>query len=70
MDNLLEILRETYLIDNLLSSSKLNQEQFDEFNTKLNQKFSKNELKEFYETLPKLNNILKDKTNIILQKKD
>ena len=49
MDNILEILKETYLIDNLLSSCELNQEQINELNTKLSEKFSKSELKELNE---------------------
>ena len=61
MDNILEILKETYLIDNLLSSCELNQEQINELNTKLSEKFSKSELKELNETLFKFNEILKDK---------
>ena len=61
MDNILEILKETYLIDNLLSSCELNQEQINELNTKLSEKLSKSELKELYETLFKFNEILKDK---------
>ena len=59
MDNILEILKETYLIDNLLSSCELNQEQINELNTKLSEKFSKSELKELNETLFKFNEILK-----------
>ncbi len=70
MDNILEILKETYLIDNLLSSRELNQEQIIELNTKLNEKFSKSELKELNETLFKLNKILKDETDKILQNLD
>ena len=61
MDNILEILKETYLIDNLLSSRELNQEQIIELNTKLSKKFSKSELKELNETLFKFNEILKNK---------
>ncbi len=61
MDSILEILKETYLIDNLLSSCELNQEQINELNTKLSEKLSKSELKELYETLFKFNEILKDK---------
>ena len=61
MDNILEMLKETYLIDNLLSSRELNQEQINELNTKLDEKFSKSELKELNETLFKFNEILKDK---------
>jgi hypothetical protein len=61
MDNILEILKETYLIDNLLSSCELNQEQINELNTKLSENFSKSELKELNETLFKFNEILKDK---------
>jgi hypothetical protein len=61
MDNILEILKETYLIDNLLSSCELNQKQINELNTKLSEKFSKSELKELNETLFKFNEILKDK---------
>ena len=61
MDNILEIFKETYLIDNLLSSCELNQEQINELNTKLSEKFSKSELKELNETLFKFNEILKDK---------
>ena len=61
MDNILEILKETYLIANLLSSHVLNQEQINELNTKLSEKFSKSELKELNETLFKFNEILKDK---------
>jgi len=60
MDNVLEILKETYLIDNLLSSHVLNQEQINELNTKLSKKFSKSELKELNETLFKFNEILKN----------
>jgi hypothetical protein len=60
MDNILEILKETYLIDNLLSSCELNQEQINELNTKLSEKFSKSELKELNETLFKFNEILKN----------
>jgi hypothetical protein len=63
MDNILEILKETYLIDNLLSSCELNQEQINELNTKLSENFSKSELKELNETLFKFNEILKDKLN-------
>ena len=59
MDNILEILKETYLIDNLLSSCELNQEQINELNTKLSENFSKSELKELNETLFKFNEILK-----------
>ncbi|MBR6127023.1 hypothetical protein IKQ21_04990 [bacterium] len=70
MDNILEILKETYLIDNLLSSRELNQEQIIELNTKLNEKFSKSKLKELNETLFKLNKILKDETDKILQNLD
>jgi hypothetical protein len=61
MDNILEILKETYLIDDLLSSCELNQEQMNELNTKLSENFSKSELKELNETLFKFNEILKDK---------
>ncbi len=61
MDNILEILKETYLVDNLLSSCELNQEQINELNTKLSENFSKSELKELNETLFKFNEILKDK---------
>ena len=61
MDNILEILKEIYLIDNLLSSCELNQEQINELNTKLSEKFSKSELKELNETLFKFNEILKNK---------
>ena len=60
MDNILEILKETYLIDNLLSSHVLNQEQINELNTKLSENFSKSELKELNETLFKFNEILKN----------
>jgi len=60
MDNILEILKETYLIDNLLSSCELNQEQNNELNTKLSENFSKSELKELNETLFKFNEILKN----------
>ena len=60
MDNILEILKETYLIDNLLSSHVLNQEQINELNIKLSEKFSKSELKELNETLFKFNEILKN----------
>ena len=60
MDNILEILKETYLIGNFLSSGKLNQEQVVELNAKLNEKFSKSELKELNETLFKFNEILKN----------
>jgi hypothetical protein len=63
MDNILEILKETYLINNLLSSCELNKEQINELNTKLDEKFSKSELKELNETLFKFNEILKDKLN-------
>ena len=59
MDNILEILKETYLIDNLLSSCELNQEQINELNIRLSEKFSKSELKELNETLFKFNEILK-----------
>jgi hypothetical protein len=59
MDNILEILKETYLIDNLLSSCELNQEQINKLNTKLSENFSKSELKELNETLFKFNEILK-----------
>lgn len=68
MDNILEILKETYLIDNLLSSCELNQEQNNELNTKLNKKFSKSELKELNETLFKFNEILMDETDKNSQK--
>ena len=70
MDNILEIFKEIYLIDNLLSSRELNQEQIIELNTKLDEKFSKSELKELNETLFKLNKILKDETDKILQNLD
>ena len=60
MDNILEILKETYLIDNLLSSCELNQEQINGLNTKLSENFSKSELKELNETLFKFNEILKN----------
>ena len=70
MDSILEILKETYLIDNLLSSCELNQKQIIELNTKLNEKFSKSKLKELNETLFKLNKILKDETDKILQNLD
>ena len=60
MDNILEILKETYLINNLLSSCELNQEQINELNTKLSENFSKSELKELNETLFKFNEILKN----------
>ena len=60
MDSILEILKETYLIDNLLSSCELNQEQINELNTKLSENFSKSELKELNETLFKFNEILKN----------
>jgi len=63
VDNILEIFKEIYLIDNLLSSRELNQEQIIELNTKLDEKFSKSELKELNETLFKFNEILKDKLN-------
>jgi hypothetical protein len=63
MDNILEIFKETYSIDNLLRSCKLNQEQINELNIKLSEKFSKSELKELNETLFKFNEILKDKLN-------
>ena len=59
MDNILEIFKETYLIDNLLRSCKLNQKQINELNTKLSKNFSKSELKELNETLFKFNEILK-----------
>ena len=59
MDSILEILKETYLIDNLLNFRELNQEQINELNTKLSEKFSKSELKELDETLFKFNEILK-----------
>ncbi len=68
MDNILEIFKETYLIDNLLRSCKLNQEQINELNTKLNKKFSKSELKELNETLFKFNEILMDETDKNSQK--
>ncbi len=60
MDNILEIFKETYLIDNLLRSCKLNQKQINELNTKLSKNFSKSELKELNETLFKFNEILKN----------
>ena len=60
MDSILEILKETYLIDNLLNFRELNQEQINELNTKLSEKFSKSELKELDETLFKFNEILKN----------
>jgi hypothetical protein len=68
MDNILEILKETYLIDNLLSSCELNQEQINELNIKLSEKFSKSELKELNETLFKFNDILMDETDKNSQK--
>ena len=68
MDNILEILKETYLIDNLLSSCELNQEQINELNIKLSEKFSKSELKELNETLFKFDEILKDETDKNSQK--
>ena len=68
MDNILEILKETYLIDNLLSSCELNQEQINELNTKLSENFSKSELKELNETLFKFNKILMDETDKNSQK--
>ena len=68
MDNILEILKETYLIDNLLSSCELNQEQINELNTKLSENFSKSELKELNETLFKFNEILMDETDKNSQK--
>ena len=68
MDNILEIFKETYSIDNLLRSCKLNQEQINELNTKLNKKFSKSELKELNETLFKFNEILMDETDKNSQK--
>ncbi len=68
MDSILEILKETYLIDNLLSSHVLNQEQINELNIKLSEKFSKSELKELKETLFKFNEILMDKTDKNSQK--
>lgn len=70
MNSILELLKEIYLIDNLLSSHVLNQEQINELNTKLNEKFSKSKLKELNETLFKLNKILKDETDKILQNLD
>ena len=68
MDNILEILKETYLIDNLLSSHVLNQEQINELNIKLSEKFSKSELNELNETLFKFNEILMDETDKNSQK--
>ena len=68
MDSILEILKETYLIDNLLSSCELNQEQINELNIKLSEKFSKSELKELNETLFKFNEILMDETDKNSQK--
>ena len=68
MDNILEIFKETYLIDNLLRSCKLNQEQINELNIKLSEKFSKSELKELNETLFKFNKILMDETDKKSQK--
>jgi len=68
MDSILEILKETYLIDNLLSSHVLNQEQINELNIKLSEKFSKSELKELNETLFKFNEILMDETDKNSQK--
>ena len=68
MDSILEILKETYLIDNLLSSCELNQEQINELNTKLSENFSKSELKELNETLFKFNEILMDETDKNSQK--
>lgn len=68
MDNILEILKEIYLIDNLLSSCELNQEQINELNTKLSENFSKSELKELNETLFKFNEILMDETDKNSQK--
>ena len=68
MDSILEILKETYLIDNLLSSHVLNQEQINELNIKLSKKFSKSELKELNETLFKFNEILMDETDKNSQK--
>ena len=68
MDNILEILKETYLINTLLSSHVLNQEQINELNIKLSEKFSKSELKELKETLFKFNEILMDKTDKNSQK--
>jgi hypothetical protein len=68
MDNILEIFKETYSIDNLLRSCKLNQEQINELNIKLSEKFSKSELKELNETLFKFNEILMDETDKNSQK--
>ena len=68
MDNILEIFKETYSIDNLLRSCKLNQEQINELNTKLSKKFSKSELKELNETLFKFNEILMDEADKNSQK--
>ncbi len=68
MDSILEILKETYLIDNLLSFHVLNQEQINELNIKLSEKFSKSELKELNETLFKFNEILMDETDKNSQK--
>ncbi len=68
MDSILEILKETYLIDNLLSSHVLNQEQINELNIKLSEKFSKSELNELNETLFKFNEILMDETDKNSQK--
>ena len=68
MDSILEVLKETYLIDNLLSSHVLNQEQINELNIKLSEKFSKSELKELNETLFKFNEILMDETDKNSQK--
>ena len=68
MDNILEIFKETYLIDNLLRSCKLNQKQINELNTKLSKNFSKSELKELNETLFKFNEILMDETDKNSQK--
>ncbi len=70
MNSILELLKEIYLIDNLLSSTKLDQKQVNELNIKINKKFSRNKLNELNKTLSKFNKILIDETDKNLQNMD
>ena len=70
MNSILELLKEIYLIDNLLSSTKLDQKQVNELNTKINKKFSRNKLNELNKTLSKFNKVLIDETDKNLQNMD
>lgn len=62
-NNIIEIIRECYLIENLLHLSELNKNQINELNLKMSEKFNENDLNKLIDNLAKFNEALKTNMN-------